>query len=68
MRERAPGVWELIVESGRDQITGRHSGADISMDDLFAHWLVEPERKGRAPSTIHGYRTTYQSNIKSALG
>ena len=23
MRERAPGVWELIVEAGRDPVTGR---------------------------------------------
>jgi hypothetical protein len=23
MRERAPGVWELIVEAGRDPVTGQ---------------------------------------------
>ena len=23
MRERAPGVWELIVEAGRDVVTGK---------------------------------------------
>ncbi|MDQ6696313.1 MAG: hypothetical protein M3Z46_02505, partial [Actinomycetota bacterium] len=23
MRERSPGVWELIVESGRDPVTGK---------------------------------------------
>ena len=23
MRERSPGVWELIVEAGRDPVTGR---------------------------------------------
>ncbi len=24
MRERAPGVWELIVQAGRDPVSGRH--------------------------------------------
>jgi hypothetical protein len=24
MRERAPEVWELVVEAGRDPVTGRH--------------------------------------------
>jgi hypothetical protein len=23
MRERSPGVWELIVENGRDPVTGK---------------------------------------------
>ena len=23
MRERAPGVWEVIVEAGRDPVTGK---------------------------------------------
>ncbi|CAN5856789.1 hypothetical protein BH18ACT2_BH18ACT2_21870 [soil metagenome] len=23
MRERSPGTWELIVEAGRDPVTGR---------------------------------------------
>lgn len=23
MRERSPGTWELIVESGRDPVTGK---------------------------------------------
>lgn len=24
MRERAPDVWELVVQAGRDPVTGRH--------------------------------------------
>ena len=98
MRERAPGVWEIIVEAGRDPVTGRrrqvsrsvrggvreakklradvltevgagrHSGADISMDELFTNWLVELDRKGRSPSTIHNYDKTYRKSIQPFLG
>ncbi|HSM65806.1 MAG TPA: Arm DNA-binding domain-containing protein, partial [Ilumatobacteraceae bacterium] len=24
MRERMPGVWEIVVQAGRDPITGKH--------------------------------------------
>ncbi len=98
MRERAPGVWELIVEAGRDPVsgkrrqvsrlfrgtlrdakkaraelltgvgTGRHTGSDVLVDELFVDWVRELERKGRAPSTIHGYQTTYKVNIQPYLG
>lgn len=27
MRERSPGVWELIVEAGRDPVTGKRRQA-----------------------------------------
>lgn len=98
MRERAPGVWELIVEGGRDPVSGkrrqvsrifrgsvrdakkaraellaevnagRHTGSDVTVDELFTQWLVELERKGRAPATIHNYDKTYRKNIKPYLG
>jgi integrase len=84
MRERAPDVWELVVQAGRDPVTGkhrqvsctfrgnlrdankaraelivevskgRHSGSRAMVDDLFADWIVELERKGRSPNTIDG--------------
>jgi integrase len=98
MRERAPGVWELIVEAGRDPVTGkrrqasrvfrgnlreakkaraellvdvakgRHTGARATLDDLFADWIVELERKGRSPNTVHGYELVYRRNIQPTLG
>ena len=98
MRERAPGVWEVIVEAGRDPLTGRrrqvsrtiqgtvreakkmraellteaglgqHSGADATVDYLHREWLRELARKGRSPSTIHGYETSYRRNIAPGLG
>jgi integrase len=98
MRERSPGVWELIVENGRDPVTGkrrqvsrvfrgnlrdakkaraallaevgkgRHSGARATLDDLFAEWKIELERKGRSPNTVHGYELNYKRNIKPTLG
>lgn len=98
MRERAPGVWELIVEAGRDPVTGRrrqvsrlfrgslrgaktaraemlvevrkgrHTGTAATVEELFADWIVELERKGRSPNTIDGYQKVYRRNIAATLG
>ena len=98
MRERSPGVWELIVEAARDPVTGkrrqvsrtfrgnlrdakkaraellteisagRHTGTAATLDDLCEAWLVELDRKGRSPNTIHNYRKTYQHDIASTMG
>ena len=98
MRERSPGVWELVVESGRDPVTGRrrqrsrtfhgtlrqaklaraellveashgqHDGTNATVGDLFEEWILELERKGRSPNTIHCYRRTYRRNIEPTLG
>ncbi len=42
---------------------GRHTGSGATLDDLCEAWLVELERKGRSPNTIHNYRKTYQHDI-----
>jgi len=98
MRERSPDVWELIVQAGRDPVTGnwrqvsrtfhgtlsqakkaraqllveatagRHTGTRATMDDLYADWIVELERKGRSPNTVRGYRSTYEHNVRPTLG
>ena len=98
MRERSPGVWELVVESGRDPVTGRrrqtsrtfhgtlreaklaraellveashgqHDGTNATVGDLFEEWILELERKGRSPNTIHCYRRTYRRNIEPTNG
>lgn len=98
MRERSPGVWELIAEAGRDPVTGkrrqvsrsfrgsltdakkaraalvvelskgRHSGTGATVDHLFGEWIVELKRKGRSPNTIHGYKKTYEHNIRATFG
>ncbi|MDH4075667.1 MAG: site-specific integrase [Acidimicrobiia bacterium] len=98
MRERSPGVWELIVQAGRDPVTGRyrqvsrtfrgslreakqaraqlvvdaaqgrHDGTGATVDDLCRAWLLELERKGRSPNTIHNYRKTYRHDIEPTLG
>ncbi|HUR18814.1 MAG TPA: hypothetical protein VMZ51_07750, partial [Acidimicrobiales bacterium] len=98
MRERSPGVWELIVEAGRDPVTGkrrqasrifrgtlpeakkaraallvesekgRHTGTGATVEHLFHEWIIELERKGRSPNTIHGYKKSYERNIRATLG
>ena len=98
MRERSPGKWELIVQAGRDPVTGRarqvsrifegnlreakaaraalivevakgrHSGTNATVDDLFADWIVELNRKGRSPHTVKGYESVYVRNIRPTLG
>ena len=44
MRERAPGVWELIVDGGRDPVTGKHR----QVSRVFQGNLRNAERPGRA--------------------
>lgn len=98
MRERSPGKWEIIVQAGRDPVTGRarqvsrmcegnlrdakaaraallvevakgnHSGTNATMEDLFADWIVELNRKGRSPHTVKGYENVYVRNIRPTLG
>ena len=98
MRERSPGVWELVVSAGRDVVTGkqrqvsrtfrgslsdakkaraelltevgkgRNTGTRATVDDLFADWIVELERKGRSPNTIRGYERVYRHDIQPTLG
>lgn len=98
MRERSPGVWELIVEAGHDPVTGkrrqasrifrgtlpeakkaraallveaskgRHTGTGATVEHLFHEWIIELERKGRSPNTIHGYKKSYERNIRATLG
>lgn len=98
MRERSPGVWELVVEAGRDPVTGRrrqvsrtfrgnlreakvaraeliveagrghHDGTNATVADLFEEWVLELERKGRSPNTVHCYRRTYRRNIEPTMG
>ena len=98
MRERAPDVWELVVQAGRDPVTGklrqvsrtfrgnlrdaktaraglivevsrgRHTGSRATIDDLFADWIVELQRKGRSPNTVDGYEKVYRRNIQPTLG
>jgi integrase len=36
--------------------------------ELFVDWVRALERKGRAPSTIHGYQTTHKVSIQPYLG
>jgi integrase len=98
MRERAPGVWELVVQSGIDVTTGKrlqvsrtfrgnlsdakkaraallvevskgsHTGTRATLDDLFAEWTIELQRKGRSPNTVRGYELVYRRNIQPTLG
>lgn len=98
LRERAPGIWELVVEAGRDPVTGkrrrvsksfhgtlreakkaraelltevtqgRHLGTTATVDQLYAEWIKELERKGRAPNTIRNYAKTYRVNIRPGFG
>jgi integrase len=98
MRERAPEVWEIVVQAGRDPVTGRnrqvsrtfrgslreatkaraalltevskgrHTGSRATLDDLFADWIVELDRKGRSPNTIRGYEQVYRHDIQPTLG
>jgi site-specific recombinase XerD len=38
------------------------------VDDLFADWIVELQRKGRSPNTVDGYERVYRRNIQPTLG
>ena len=33
---------------------GRHTGSRAIVDDLFADWIVELQRKGRSSNTVDG--------------
>lgn len=47
---------------------GRHSGTSGTVDQLFADWIVELDRKRRAPNTIRSYQNLYRRNIQPTLG
>ncbi len=64
LREAKAARAELIVEVKR----GRHSGTAGTVDELFGEWIVELERKGRAPNTIRSYENMYRRNIQPTLG
>ena len=55
---------ELIVELTK----GRHAGSQATMDDLFADWIVELQRKGRSPNTVDSYEKVYPRNIQPTFG
>ncbi len=54
----------MLTEVGK----GRHTGTRATVDDLFADWIVELERKGRSPNTIRGYERVYRHDIQPTLG
>ena len=54
----------LITEVSK----GRHTGTKATLNDLFDDWIVELQRKGRSPNTVHGYEKIYNHNIKPTLG
>lgn len=54
----------LLVEVGK----GRHTGTGATVDHLFEEWIVELQRKGCSPNTIHGYKKSYERNIRATLG
>lgn len=64
LRQAKAARAELLVEVQR----GRHSGISGTVDELFADWIVELERKGRAPNTIRSYQNLYHRNIQPTLG
>jgi integrase len=64
LRDAKKARAELLAEVGK----GRHTGTAATVDHLATDWLVELERKGRSPNTIHAYRSTYNRNIKATLG
>ena len=64
LRDAKKARAELLTEVSK----GRHTGSRATVDDLFADWIVELERKGRSPNTIHGYERVYRHDIKPTLG
>ena len=54
----------LITEVSK----GRHTGTKATINDLFDDWIVELQRKGRSPNTVHGYEKIYNHNIEPTLG
>lgn len=55
---------QLVVEVS----SGRQVGTNAMVDELCREWLVELERKGRKPSTIHNYGRVYRHDIQPMLG
>lgn len=47
---------------------GRHTGTGATVEHLFHEWIIELERKGRSPNTIHGYKKSNERNIRASLG
>ncbi len=64
LRDAKKARAELLTEVSK----GRHTGSRATVDDLFAYWIVELDRKGRSPNTIHGYERVYRHDIKPTLG
>ncbi|MGZ4681791.1 MAG: hypothetical protein ACXWB2_15550 [Acidimicrobiales bacterium] len=56
LRDAKKARAALLVEVGQ----GRHTGTKATVDQLFADWILELERKGRSPNTIHNYQKTYR--------
>jgi integrase len=64
LREAKAARAELLTEVKR----GRHTGTSGTVDDLFAEWIVELRRKGRAANTVRSYENMYRRNIQPTLG
>ena len=64
LRQAKTARAKLLVEVSE----GRHVGARATVDDLFAEWLKELERKDRSPRTIDEYARRYRHDIQQALG
>ncbi len=64
LRDAKKARAQLLTEVDK----GRHTGTAATVDQLFTDFLVELERKGRSPNTIHAYRRTYSRNIEATLG
>jgi integrase len=64
LRDAKKARAELLTEAEK----GRHTGTAATVDQLATDWLVELERKGRSPNTVHSYRSNYERNIKATLG
>jgi integrase len=64
MRDAKNARTELLAEVGK----GHHTGTGATVDQLFAEWILELERKGRSPNTIYNYDKTYHRNIQATLG
>ncbi|MBK5332809.1 MAG: hypothetical protein JJD93_12605 [Ilumatobacteraceae bacterium] len=64
MTEAKKARAALITEVSK----GRHTGTKATLNDLFDDWIVELQRKGRSPNTVHGYEKIYNNTIKPMLG
>lgn len=64
LRQAKTARAELLTEVSQ----GRHVGVRATVDELFAEWLTELERKDRSPRTIGEYARRYHHDIQPALG